>query len=149
MSAVGVVTKYIGFYAGSSATAPANKAYYSWSMYVGQDGKGNGDMAERIYAPNATAQGLVGTVDRAIDATNASNLKKSNGEVVSADSVTTKLSSQVAMNTSGVNATLTNSSVSASTNYSSPLLRNIIYSTENPEQTDGNNGDIWIVYEEV
>ena len=94
------LTKYIGFYAGSSSSAPANKASYVWSMYVGRDGEGSGDMREGIYAPNATEQGLVGTVDRALvaktaktatDATNAENLKKSNGEILDVDTVSTKL----------------------------------------------------------
>lgn len=94
------LTKYIGFYAGSSSSAPANKASYVWSMYVGRDGEGSGDMREDIYAPNATEQGLVGTVDRALeaktaetatDATNAENLKKSNGEILDVDTVSTKL----------------------------------------------------------
>lgn len=89
--------KYIGFYAGSSSAAPANKSYYTWSQYVGADGEGHGDMEARVYAPS----GVPGTVDKALAATtatnatnstNASNLKKSNGEVVSADVVTTKLS---------------------------------------------------------
>lgn len=36
--------------------------------------------------------------------------------------------------------------VSASTNYSTAKLRNVILSTSEPTAADGNNGDIWIVY---
>ena len=32
--------------------------------------------------------------------------------------------------------------------YTTPQVRNIILSTSEPTSTDGNNGDIWIVYKE-
>lgn len=37
-----VDTVYIGFYTGNSNTAPANKALYTWSKYVGSGGGGTG-----------------------------------------------------------------------------------------------------------
>lgn len=75
-------TKYVGFYSGTSSTAPANKAYYTWSKYVGSDGTGNGDMTKTEYA----GSGVVGTVDKAL------NLRKTDGSLLSADNVSTKLS---------------------------------------------------------
>lgn len=90
------LTKYIGFYSGSSSSAPANKSYYTWSEYVGKSGTGTGDMLKSEYA----GSGVSGTVDRALtantattatDATNASNLKNSNGTIVSVDAITSKL----------------------------------------------------------
>lgn len=41
-----------------------------------------------------------------------------------------------------------NPSVSESTTYKTPQLRNIIISNTEPTPTDGKNGDIWLVYEE-
>jgi len=75
-------TKYIGVYSGSSSTAPANPTYYTWSKYVGNDGSGSGDMKSSEYA----GSGVAGTVDKAL------NLRKTDGSLLSADNVSTKLS---------------------------------------------------------
>ena len=37
--------------------------------------------------------------------------------------------------------------VSAGTDYSTAKIRNIVFSTSEPTSADGNNGDIWIVYD--
>ena len=37
--------------------------------------------------------------------------------------------------------------VSAGTDYTTAKIRNVILSTSEPTSNDGNNGDIWIVYE--
>lgn len=90
------LTKYVGFYAGTSSSAPANKSYYTWSKYVGDDGDGAGDMLKSEYA----GKGIVGTVDKADEAriaatagsaTTAAGLKKTNGETVTADEVSAKI----------------------------------------------------------
>lgn len=38
--------------------------------------------------------------------------------------------------------------VNINTKYNKAQLRNIIYSTSEPAETDGNDGDLWIIYEE-
>ena len=38
--------------------------------------------------------------------------------------------------------------VQAGTDYTTGKIRNIILSTDEPQSTDGSNGDIWIIYEE-
>ena len=38
--------------------------------------------------------------------------------------------------------------VPSNISYNIPQLRNIIYSTSEPNDSDGNNGDLWIIYEE-
>lgn len=87
------ITKYIGFYAGTLASPPANKSYYTWSEYVGRSGSGTGDMTAAEYAPSGT----YGKVDHAIladsatNATNSENLKESDGTIVSADDITAKI----------------------------------------------------------
>lgn len=56
-------TKYIGIYAGTSSTAPADKTAYAWSKYVGDSGTGSGDMTKAVYDQNDD-----GKVDHAEDA---------------------------------------------------------------------------------
>ena len=38
--------------------------------------------------------------------------------------------------------------VTSNTNYTTAQIRNVIYSTDEPTDSDGNDGDLWIVYEE-
>ena len=38
--------------------------------------------------------------------------------------------------------------VSAGTDYTTGKIRNIFFSTDEPQSADGSNGDIWIIYEE-
>lgn len=48
-------TKYIGVYSGTSATAPTNKAAYTWSKYIGDNGKdGNGITSITYYYKTTT-----------------------------------------------------------------------------------------------
>ena len=38
--------------------------------------------------------------------------------------------------------------VPAGTDYTTGKIRNIFFSTDEPQSTNGSNGDIWIIYEE-